>query len=322
MLHRFSRLAPPVPHDHVETFFAADWRVASTIGTPSCLAGIVSQTRVESSYRKGSSFTTSASEFLLAYPVFHYFLVRVVTPRYDLGKPFESFEALGVVLHSMNSAKRGPIDGDVVDAECSTSMSSFVESHGKNRVKPKRHYQMHIPAQIRRDRGRLWDAFAGERKNKAVLAMAENMRNTKTFERSVLQTLIASTFQKLCQDDALSQKLLKPARPAECLVGLLPEWGSVVPTISNAAHISGRKICIGELVVPNGERDAFLIHACVSAHSWFGVIAERCAFVESVSRFAKRFKRCNRISVVRLEGFVAVDIWYYPDVSEIVTLWP
>ena len=214
------------------------------------------------------------------------------------------------------------IDGDVVDAECSTFMSSFVESHGKNRVKPKRHYQMHIPAQIRRDRGRLWDAFAGERKNKTVLAMAENIRNTKTFERSVLQTLIASTCQKLCQDDALSQKLSKPARPAECLVGLLPEWGSVVPTISNAAHISGRKICIGELVVPNGERDAFLIHACVSAHSWFGVIAERCAFVESVSRFAKRFKRCNRISVVRLEGFVAVDIWYYPDVSQIVTLWP
>ncbi len=70
MLHRLSRLAPPVPHDHVETFFAADWRVASTIGTPSCLAGIGSQTRVDSSYRNGSSFATSASEFLLAYHVF------------------------------------------------------------------------------------------------------------------------------------------------------------------------------------------------------------------------------------------------------------
>ena len=59
-------------------------------------------------------------------------------------------------------------------------------------MKHKNHWLVEVPDQLRRD-GVILDAFVIERMHLAVKAVAEPMKNTRSFEQSVLSSLLTKT---------------------------------------------------------------------------------------------------------------------------------
>ena len=98
-----------------------------------------------------------------------------------------SMSALGALVGVYLCGKRGFRVADELDAAILRHDIAFEAAYGGavDEYVPKFHFTKHIPEQLRKD-GFLQDCFATERKNSLVLRAAEPVRNTSTFERSVL----------------------------------------------------------------------------------------------------------------------------------------
>ena len=71
-------------------------------------------------------------------------------------------------------------------------------AYGNALIKPKNHWQMDMPDQIAQD-GCVLDAFLIERTHLKVKVIAENIRNTTCFEKSVLSGVLNCDFRRITE---------------------------------------------------------------------------------------------------------------------------
>ena len=95
--------------------------------------------------------------------------------------------AFGAMVGVYLCGKRGFQVADELDAAILRHDVAFEAAYGGavDEYVPKFHFTKHIPEQLRLD-GFLQDCFTTERKHSLVLQAAEPVRNTRSFERSVL----------------------------------------------------------------------------------------------------------------------------------------
>ena len=77
---------------------------------------------------------------------------------------------------------------NLLDPAIANFFRAHQAAHGTASVKPKHHWLMDIPAQLRKD-GLMLDAFVIERQHLFVKAVAEKVDNTSRYEGSVLASI-------------------------------------------------------------------------------------------------------------------------------------
>ena len=175
----------------------------------------------------------SASECLGLYGLLRFFFDIHVPREAATQAKRSSFEAACQILDLILLAKRGvssvsDSSGALMGA-CIEHLRLHKAAYGTRHLKPKNHWLLDIPPQMSKNDVVL-DAFVIERNHLLVKHVAENIRNTVCFERSVLSGAMNAQFRQasLAMEGSVEQS------PLECIYGRL----SRVQHLEMAAHMS------------------------------------------------------------------------------------
>lgn len=157
-------------------------------------------------------------------------------------------------------------------------------------MKPKHHWLLDIAPQIRRDNGIL-DMFVVERGHLVCKALAEHIRNTSTFDVSLVSGVHVVQLRNASELSVGDRLIGSTARLAE-----LPRV-----EVAKAMRIWNTTIEAGEVVF-RGD-GAALVLACAQEHTeLFFIVAP----LEQVERLTPRAARCRRTS--SMEVWRAVEV--------------
>jgi hypothetical protein len=117
----------------------------------------------------------------------------------ELTGKLASFDAACAVLDVILAAKRGSTPAAQAARELSVKlrhhMTSHIAAYGDDSIRPKHHWNLDLPSQILRD-GFVLDAFVIERSHLRVKRIADDVKNTSQFERSVLAGVVNATLNR------------------------------------------------------------------------------------------------------------------------------
>jgi hypothetical protein len=159
--------------------------------------------RIFDPYRDSASDSSklkcSASELLGVYDILRY-IIAVRAPRVDeLTPKLASFDAACTVLDVLLAAKRGSTPAaqaaEELQGRLQRHMALHIAAYGGEGIRPKHHWNLDLPMQILRD-GFVLDAFVIERSHLRVKRIADTVKNTLQFERSVLAGVLNATLNR------------------------------------------------------------------------------------------------------------------------------
>ena len=190
---------------------SSDWQFPRhSSGKSKALHHIFSGSRWSSSNEAGK-LKAGASELLSLFGLVRHFAETRLQDMDDLRAELKSFFAACKVLELLLQCKRCMADPLAASASLQSAISLHLalnqQAYGGDGIKPKHHWQMHIPKQIARD-GLVLDAFVIERKHLSIKRVAEPITNTTVFEHSLMSAVVHSQIQaaKIDKLDRLSGK--------------------------------------------------------------------------------------------------------------------
>ena len=252
-----------VTFEHLREFVSARWKFCGTLGDRTAITGIFSTAR-EKAWREGSGFKAGASEMLLAFPlVMHFLHVVVSNMGLGVGKQVESYEKLGRVLAIVRLGKEGDVTGAELRLALREHGDAFEKAYPEYTAKPKDHWVHHIPSHVERD-GLILDAFVGERKHQRIKAAALAVKNTESFEESVLLRVVAQQLQTLCEADKFRDRLRSP-RPLEGVHGV---------SVSSSMVFRGTTLSVGDCMLVDGT--LCFVKRCVEVDGVMFLASPRC----------------------------------------------
>jgi hypothetical protein len=140
-------------------------------------------------------------------------------------------------------------------------------------VKPKHHWALDLPAQLRRD-GVLVDCFIIERKHLFVKKAAAHIDNTSRYEESVIATSVGIALRDAREGSPIV---------GHCLLGPSGEIAGMRAARQLQAH--GFVVTVGDMVLLSGS-EVGMVRACVATDgNDLGVIVNALSVVRSSSRF-------------------------------------
>lgn len=237
-------------------------------------------------------FKSGASELLSAYPLIRRFAESVVVVRFGLQLHGEvrSLRLCCKVLDLLQDCKGGPCDTRVLHE----AMQSYLEAHkaayGSAEWKPKFHYGLHIPEQIDRDQ-RLYDCFVVERSHQLPKFVATAVKNTGSFEKSVIARAFLHRLQALADWDE---------RPG--LRGKKAFFEELGITLASAGYLSGMTLNAGDLVLAMGY--VISLTAVAEQNAQFGLLGYTCELVHRSSSSCATYKLSSSLSFLWLEDRV------------------
>jgi hypothetical protein len=185
--------------------FDADWRVPLFRQQKNNFLQVIFQYADE----HGSDIKCSASELLALYSIVRY-SVAIFAAGDGLDPAFapklESFYAacrcIDIILRLKTLDGSDPRFDAVCDdlaAATRLHLQLHKAAYGVDHIKPKHHQNFHLAPQFKRYR-RVWDCFVMERLHLRVKHVAEPVRNTTSFEESVIAGALHRHFR--CLDDS------------------------------------------------------------------------------------------------------------------------
>ena len=195
VLRALARSKPGFSYATLRTWLSADWMQAKS-RAKSNLPEIFSTTR-EAASNRDHIFKAGAAEMLNVYPLVRHFL-EVVVPSDMIPLQRASFLACCRVVDLMQAVKRdGP--GTRMPAlriAIADSFRKHVAAYSSEFLRPKNHYQWHMCDQAEAD-GMWLDCFVHERKHQVVKDCATPTRNTRSYEKSVMASIVNATVHQL-----------------------------------------------------------------------------------------------------------------------------
>ena len=259
--------------------------------------------RVFDAYRSASSATADklkcgASELLGLYSMLRHFVEVKLGHRPEIVNERASFDAACQVLDVLLMIKRGVADiatgATALEAALSKHMQLHVRAYGDQHVKPKSHWMMDIPAQLRQDHCVL-DAFVVERGHLLVKPVAENCKNLSTFERSTMAGVVNAMFHRG-----------KVSKVGSGLRGTVEHRGgvAVAPYLlcSSGVHVS-----VGDVVF-YGDR-AGQVHACAEEGHLY-VVVEELTKMADVTPHSAQWQPSGRNAVWQADDLEQASSWY------------
>ena len=190
--------------------------------------------------------------------------------------------------------------------------NKFLEVHGKAHLKPKHHFALHLPEQVAyavQKFGHAFrpDCFTGEREVGTIKHTASQVKNTKTWERSVLSRVIGHQLSRLPDLD-FEDRLISPQRVQD---GMLA---------AKHASYMGCKVKIGNAFL---RRDVsvdrvVVAQAFVHLESSAGVGATGLHFIGGIyDKPVARAEACSSYSLVstsalyRWQVLSMLQVWFF-----------
>lgn len=211
--------------------------------------------RVFDPYRESADDSTklkcSASEMLGLYAILRYIVAANVPRIAELERKLASFGAACTVIDIIVAAKNGTTEAHHAAVSLQRAlqqhMSLHMAAYGEGSIRPKHHWNFDLPGQFARD-GMVLDAFVVERTHLKVKRVADLIKNTSCFERSVLAGVLNCA--------------LEQARGAwvHALLGSTKQVGDNV-YMSEKMHIYGFLVAAGDLVHDGGQ--VGLVQTCL-----------------------------------------------------------
>ena len=264
-----------VTWQHLRRYTASDWHFNAASGSSAILRASFAEAR-EKAWASSGAFKSTASEMLMMQPVLLHFLHTVVQPTNQLQPHLASYEALGRLLHIVRLAKDGqPVHGGLQEAAKAHSVL-FARAYPGEEVKPKDHYTHHLAGQVKKD-GILVDAFVGERKNGTVKRLAEDLKNTSCFEKSLLMRVAGTQLDQVSSNDFARNRLENPKESAE----LARSYGAASATISSSMFWEGIRLRRCDLILLDGA--LFYVHGFMHVGADFLVLAAACQMQSKAS---------------------------------------
>ena len=200
---------PRFSYAMMREYLSADWGTPTHLGVRmQSLKSLFTDLRQKDLAK--NTFKADASPMLALFPLVRHFARTCLLPLGSLGEEVASLEACGRVLDEYVMIKRGGRGNMWADA-----IRAFLEQHrqtyGEETMKPKHHWLLHLPSQLRRD-GVLVDTFPLERLHRKVKTYAENCRAAEHYERSIVANCFLAHCRSFEQTPAVDG-LLPPILP-------------------------------------------------------------------------------------------------------------
>lgn len=179
----------------------------------------------------------SASELLGLVGLLRHFAETVAAQIAALSRELASFVAVCDAVAAIMKIKTGmlhPVHGSrQLTSACEQHLAYHIVAYGSGAIKPKHHWQLDMARQVARDECVI-DCFIIERMHLGVKAVAENVKNSKEFERSTL----TAHYQ-------LASRLKKDTVSEHSLLGRVREWPGVPhATVSNRLRCLSLEVCL------------------------------------------------------------------------------
>ena len=279
-----------VTHTMVQDFCNSGWRCQGNC-------------KVKLEFKK-DGLRGGASSALTAIPLLRHFIIKVV-PAGALVEVVESFKALAdevMCLQALKSQDFNCLRDDMIAALVSLQKKHFdlfKVAYGVLHVKPKHHYALHIPGQLKANKFFL-DCFTPERKHRLLLAdiAASHAINPHAPQANEIFSLASCNLAQLSEMQKLHLE--------SCLVDPKDICGSVFGTVADAqvsaeVHLSQYFMSLkrGDVILTSGS--ALSVSACVCLDKQLHILAQRW-------------------SLVRLDGHANAQLWAKRDDGNMIIL--
>ena len=233
--------------EHFEVFCSADWKMAKTAHKLNP-AVLWSANREKAS---SDSYKGMATELLQIFPLVRHFADTIVENTGRIRNQLQSFRAMSDIVVCLQTLKRRSA---IPEAGCQelellqrAHMRAFMAAYGQDEFKPKHHFCMHVPSQLRRH-GMLFDAFTLERKHRTIKRHACNIVNTSgDYEWSVLMKSVAEQFTAM--PGSFADSLIGPRTQSDDVATLLSVPHAIV---AESVQINGYTISADDIVTVQG----------------------------------------------------------------------
>ena len=188
---------------------------------------------------------SGASELLCAYPLVRRFAESVLLPQIPaLAGQVRSLLLCCRVLDLLQDCKGGVSDINIIERAIRNHLCSHRAVYGDQDWRPKFHYALHIPEQLRRD-ARLYDCFVVERSHQLPKDLAAAVKNTGGFERSVIARSLLVRLRRL--EELPARSALQG--PTQAFPELARLTGEPALRIASKCVLSGLVFAAGDIVL-------------------------------------------------------------------------
>ena len=186
--------------------YCAFWRLPSAWKC-NHVASLFSKKK-ETNHKNNEKFSCQASECLAIYPIVRHWVHMVVAPAGHAPKACQALLAMAAVIDQVHGGNQWHvITKDTLLPAMEESIQSFRDAFPELPLIKKWHWQLHLPDSLARF-GLLPSCFTAERKHKTIGKLATNLLDTTSFEKRLLEQVVATEVTKLDERDLFPEGVL------------------------------------------------------------------------------------------------------------------
>ena len=189
------------------------------------LPSLFQATRV-AKYNKNHKFSCMASECLSVFPAIRHFLHSIVVPKEICQDACQAFVAMAETIDQIHA---GVCWGATSRASLlhiiEESLATFHKAFPSVGMIRKWHWMLHLPDSLQRY-GQLPNCFACERKHKAISALATKLKRTMTYERHMMEQVLATEITMLREPDQFPEgtQIIQPKQANSKQIAALSQF--------------------------------------------------------------------------------------------------
>jgi hypothetical protein len=253
-----------------------------------------------------------ASELLSLYSLLRHFVETRIGDRPELVAERASYDAACDIIDVILLAKRGTVELGEAARRLREAVVRHLELHkavyGTEHLKPKHHWMFDVADALERDSrlpSRAWtlvDAFVVERLHLRVKAPIEQIRNTRTLERSILAAVLNEQVRRL-HDGGNSG-----------LVGPTVAVGDAF--YAKHSEVLSQRVSAGDLLYKGAACGECCACACQNDTHYF--VVQVMAFVRAESAHSARWRATEHVEVWAASQCDVAAAWYYDAIDTVI----
>ena len=299
-------------YEMISTYIeATDWHA------PSFQSNIAARVFSEQKNKSNKdSFKAMSQELLAALPFLRQLVSTTLATRPEIRQEVQSFLAACACVDLLQQLKYSTAPSEEMCTALLRATEHHLELHkacyGSQHVRPKHHYGMHLPSQIRRD-GILLDAFTLERKHRNAKRIATTVSVANLFEESVLARLLQEQLESI-PDSFIRNQLVGTTAQCQEVASAI---GEPECRLAQRARCQGLCLSVQDVLLASGS--ALQVLAFVPLESGISAIVEVFEFSEKWG-FATRWRPQAHVALFCFDSCFTVAQYWCKEGAMLLTL--